>query len=324
MAKLILKTIKGKRYAYLEESLRIEDSVRKVSKYLGPQKTINKKKMKEAKDLFEKELLERKIKLKTDFLRKRIKKFEYPLDIEEIKKIEDMNFKYKEIIKRLHPKNQEDLNKRFIANYVFESNALEGNSLTLKNVAEIVFENRISAGKDLREIYDAQNSYKVFLFLQKTRKKIDNDFIIKIHSLVMNKIDDRLGYRKVPMILLGKPTAKLSKPENVKRDMNDLLKWYKENENKLYPLELAFKFHAKFEKIHPFCDGNGRVGRFLLNYILMRKGYFPIIIRTSTRNSYIKALEAANREKWIILMRFALKHYKKTFRKFFEVYYKHV
>ena len=88
-------------------------------------------------------------------------------------------------------------------------------------------------------------------------------------------------------------------------------------------MELAFKFHAKFEKIHPFCDGNGRTGRFLLNYILMRKGYFPIIIRKTTRNSYIKSLEAADRKKWVVLMRFALKYYKETFRKFFEVYYKY-
>lgn len=323
MAKLTFRKVKGKEYAYLEEPVRIGDTVRKVSKYLGSSKDLTKKKIEEAKDLFEKELLDKKTKLKIDFINRKIKKLEFPISIEEVKKIEEMNFKYKEIIKNLHPKNLDDLNKRFTANYVFESNALEGNSLTLKNVAEIVFEKRISKGKDLREIYDAQNSYNVFLILQKTRKKIDHDFIIKIHSLAMNKIDDRLGYRKVPVILLGKPTAKPSKPENVYQDMNGLLGWYKKNKDKLYPLELAFKFHAKFEKIHPFCDGNGRVGRFLLNYILMRKSYFPIIIRQTIRNSYLKALEAADREKWIVLMRFALKHYKETFCKFFEVYYKH-
>ncbi len=124
--------------------------------------------------------------------------------------------------------------------------------------------------------------------------------------------------------MLGKPQAKLSKPENVSKDMTNLLNWYYQNEDNIYPLELAFKFHAKFEQIHPFCDGNGRVGRFLLNYILMQKGYFPIIIRKTTRNNYLKALDAADKEKWIVLMRFALKYYKETFRKFFEVYYQYI
>jgi Fic family protein len=323
MAKLVIKTIKGRRYAYLEESIRIKDKVRKISKYLGLYKKLGKKEIKKAKELFEKEILTRKVRLKIRFIKERIKKFEYPLNLKEVEKIEEMNFKYKEIIKNLHPKNSEDINKRFIANYVFESNALEGNSLTLKNVAEIVFENRISKGKDLREIYDAQNSYELFLFLQKTRKELSHGFITKLHSMVMSRIDDRVGYRKVPAGILGKPLIKLAKPGQIYQEMSKLIKWYKKNEDKIYPLELAFKFHAKFEKIHPFCDGNGRVGRFLLNYILLRHNYFPVIIRKTNRNSYLKALEAADRKRWVVLIRFALKQYKETFRKFFEVYYKY-
>ncbi|MFH1683200.1 MAG: Fic family protein [Candidatus Woesearchaeota archaeon] len=322
--KKIIKQIHGKRYLYLEEAVRIKDQVRKISKYLGPVSKVSQKEIKAAQELFEKELPDKKIKLIVNLLSKKIKKLGSPLTWEEIKKIEEMNLKHKQIVKKLHPKDLEDLNKRFIANYVFESNALEGNSLTLKNVAEIVFEKRISKGKDLREIYDAQNSYQAFLSLTETRSPLTHDFIIKLHTKVVDKIDDRLGYRTVPVILVGKPTTRLSEPQNVRKDMENLLRWYGDNQDTLYPLELAFKFHAKFEKIHPFCDGNGRVGRFLLNYILLRKGYFPIIIRTTTRNSYIKALEAADRERWLVLIRFALKYYKETFRKFFEVYYRHL
>lgn len=324
MAKLTFKEIKGKKYAYLEHSIRINNGVRKISKYLGLAGTVSKKQLREAEALFQKEILNKKLRIRMNFLREKITHFEFPLNTEEAEKIEEMNLKYAEIIKKLHPKNSEDLNKRFIANYVFASNALEGNSLTLKNVAEIVFENRISQGKDLREIYDAQNSYAAFLFLQKTRHELNHEFIIKLHARLMDRIDDRLGYRTVPVALLGKPITELTAPEKVYTEMNELLKWHKANQDKIHPLELAFKFHAKFEKIHPFCDGNGRTGRFLLNYILIKKGYFPIIIRTTARTSYLKSLEAADRQKWIVLMRFALKHYKETFSKFFEVYYKYV
>lgn len=323
MTKLTLKKIKGRDYLYLEESLRIGNKVRKLSKYLGPKNKVTNLMIKEAEAEYGEESISRKAELSASIKHQNITHYEYPLNYEEAKKIEEMNLKHKEIVHKLHPKDLDDLNQRFIANYVFESNALEGNSLTLKNVAEIVFEHRISTGKNLREIYDAQNSYNTFLYLQKIRTSITHEFIIKLHAMLMNNIDNRLGYRTVPIMLLGKPRFNPPEPEKVHNEMEVLLNWYHAHEDKMHPLELAFKFHSKFEMIHPFCDGNGRVGRALLNYILLRRGYFPIIIRKTTRNTYLKALEVADREKWIVLMRFALKHYKETFRKFFEVYYKY-
>ncbi len=323
MVSVVARKIKGKNYLYLEETVRMGKDVRKIYQYLGPSRAVKQPQIEEAKTLFQRELLTKKVHLKVLHFQKTMKRFEYPLTDDEIKKIELMNFKYHLLMKRLHPKDLEDLNKRFIANYVFESNALEGNSLTLKNIAEIIFEKRIGQGKDLREIYDAQNSYYTFLFLQQTRKKIDHDFIISLHKQLMHKIDDRMGYRTLPAVIIGKHGA-LTKPEEIPKAMDALLAWYYEQQEKLYPLELAFKFHAQFEKIHPFSDGNGRTGRLLLNYILMQKGYFPIILRSTRRNQYLKSLDAADRGIWLPLMRFALRYYKDTFTKFFEVYSNHL
>ncbi len=321
MVKTVSKTIKGNKYIYIEKSVRIGGTVKKISKYLGNSEDILSKDIEKATLEVENIIIAKESEMRAEEFSKL--EMEYPINREEIRKIEEMNLKYKEIMKRLNPNDLEDLNKRFIANYVFESNALEGNSLTLKNVGEIVFENRISQGKDLREIYDAQNSYDLFLYLQKSRQKITHRFIIKIHSMLMENIDSRLGYRNLPIVLLGK-TIKLTKPEEVHTEMSELIEWHNQSKGVIYPLELALKFHAKFEKIHPFSDGNGRVGRFLLNYILIRAGYFPIIIRKTTRNTYIKSLEASDRGKYIPLIRFGLKWYKKTYRNFFEIYYKHI
>ncbi len=321
---LTIKTIKGKKYAYAEKSVRIGNTVRKISKYLGPYPPTSPAfKVAEAPVEYNEEFLQKEKSLRVQYLSRQYT-FTYPFTQEEAEKIEEMNLKYWQIMKRLHSRNREDLYKRFIANYVFESNALEGNSLTLKNMAEVLFEHRISSGKDLREIYDAQNSYDLFVYLQESRKPLSHEFIIDLHRRLLDKIDGRIGYRTVPVILLGKSTTTLSKPEHIFKDMEHLLQWYKEYNQKLHPLELAVRFHAQFEKIHPFCDGNGRMGRFLLNYILLRKKYFPIIIRKTSRSSYLKALDAADHGTSLILMRFALKHYKETFRKFFEIYYEYL
>jgi Fic family protein len=76
--------------------------------------------------------------------------------------------------------------------------------------------------------------------------------------------------------------------------MNLLLKWYQENKEKYHPIVLAIIFHHKFEKIHPFMDGNGRTGRMLLNYILIKNNYPPIVIRNRNREKYLKSIRKAD------------------------------
>ncbi len=316
------KTVKGIRYIYLEKSVRIGKKVVKVSKFLGKKNEISKNEINEAIKKFTLETENKILEKKVNLLKKSINKFEYPLSLEEVKKIEKMNLCYHEILNNLHKKDIEDLKKRFIANFIFESNAIEGNSLTLKNYQEIIFEKRISKSSDLREVYDAKNSYETFSWLFNIRKPISDELITEIHKRIIKNIDDRTGYRNVPVFLLGSKT-KLSPPELVKEEMKKLILWYNDNKDKIYPLELAFKFHHKFEKIHPFADGNGRVGRMLLNYILLRSGYFPIIIRNNQRQKYIKALQAADLNKYLPLIRLGLERAKTTYRKFFEIYYKY-
>src|SRR3989344_2011393 len=313
---------KGEVYLYLDKSIRIGKKVHKISKFLGKKSGISPEQIEKEKKKFALEL-DKKI---VSFLVADAKKkysLDFPLTIEEIKKIEEMNLKYKEIRRALNKKDWEDVKKRFVANFVFESNALEGNSLTLKNFSEIVFENKIVASADLREVYDAKNSYEIFSKLFDSKKEITEEFIIELHKKLMKNVDERVGYKKLPNIILGRAIT-LTAPENVSREIKNLLKWYWETENKVYPLELAFRFHHKFEQIHPFADGNGRVGRMLLNHILIRKGYYHIIIRNTHRNKYIKALQSADTDRYIPLLRFGIEKAKETYRKFFEVYYQYL
>lgn len=317
------RKLKGRIYLYIDKSIRIGKKVIKVSKSLGEKGKVSKEMINKETKRFALEVNEKAASaLLANALRK-YDKITYPFSEEDIRKIEEMNLKYKQIRNSLNKKDWIDIKKRFVANFVFESNALEGNSLTLKNFSEIVFENRMAGSADLREAYDAKNSYELFSRLFTSKKDITEKLILSLHRKIMKNIDDRRGYKKIPNEIVGR-NVELAKPKDVPRRMKELLKWYKKNRNKIYPLELAFRFHHKFELIHPFADGNGRMGRMLLNYILIKEGYYPIIIRKSHRSRYINALEAADNRQYIPLMRFALEKTKETYKKFFEVYYKYI
>ena len=313
---------KGIVYLYLDKSIRIGTKIHKLSKFLGKKSDLSKKQIEKEVKKFVLDVDQRTVDLLIFQAKKRFK-FNYPLTIDEVKKIEEMNLKYKEIKRSLNKKDWEDIKKRFIANFVFESNALEGNSLTLKNFTDVVFENKVANSTDLREVYDAKNSYGVFSRLFVSRKEITEKFMLDLHQKIMKNIDDRVGYKTIPNVILGR-NIKLTKPENVALEIKNLIKWYDENKNKVYPLELAFRFHHKFELIHPFADGNGRVGRMLLNYILIKQGYYPLIIRKNQRTKYLKALQVADSGKWLPLMRFSIEKMKETYRKFFETYYQYI
>ena len=80
----------------------------------------------------------------------------------------------------------------------------------------------------------------------------------------------------------------------MKADLDLLTKWYDANKKKLHPFTLAVIFHHKFEKIHPFMDGNGRTGRILMNFILMKNNYPPVIIQKKNRSEFLDALSTAD------------------------------
>ena len=230
---------------------------------------------------------------------------------------------YSNIIKKISKKDKKDLFDRFTANFTYESNALEGNSLTLKDVAIVMFENSTIKGKDLREIYETRNSRKVVEGILNRKFNISEKDIIRIHKLLVQDLEIETDYKKFPNILVGKK-IRLIPPEKVKEEMANLVEWYHKNKSKIHPLKLASLFHGKFEQIHPFQDGNGRVGRFLINAMLINENYPPLIIRKSQRISYLTALEKFDNNYSKNLERFFLEKFKETYRKFFEIYIRYI
>ncbi len=315
--RLIMVSIKKKKigkkiYLYAEYSFRLPDgSIKKLSKLIKEKDDENKK---EIRDYFFKKELEENVNY---IIRKY--KIDNILTKEEISKIEEARIGYREIIKKLNKKQIRDILDRFTVNFTYESNALEGNSLTLKDVTLILGENVVPKNKDLREVYETKNTREAHELLFSNKIKINKEGIIKVHSILVKDTGVTIGFKKLPNFLMMR-NLKTTPPEKVDEEINKLIDWYTSYEDKIHPLKLASEFHARFEQIHPFEDGNGRTGRVLLNAILLQKGYPPIIIRKTSRIAYFAALEAFDSGYKPKLEKFLIEKLKVTFKNFFQMY----
>lgn len=242
---------------------------------------------------------------------------------EQMQKIEAIRVDYKKILRKLSKAQKKDLFDRFTVNFTYESNALEGNSLTLKDVAIVLFEKMFIKGKELREIYETRNSREVVDLIIKKKFKITEKDIIKIHKVLIKDMEITKGYKQIPNFILDR-NVKTSLPEKVPEEMQKLIEYYEKNKSTMHPLQLAANLHGMFEKIHPFDDGNGRVGRFLINIILTSNKYPPLIIRKTQRQAYFKCLQDFDNGYTTNLERFLLEKYKDTYKKFFEIYVKYL
>ncbi len=305
----IIKKVGGKKYKYLVKSFRLPDGSAKKIWFTGDGKPSSYFLLREKELNFEYAL--RKFQLDSIFTE------------EQVEYVEAMRVEYRNIIRQLTQPQKKDLFDRFTANFTYESNALEGNSLTLKDVAMVLFEGGSVAGKSLREIYETRNSRRVVELMLAGKFSISHKGIMRMHRILMRDIDTPTGYKKLPNFLLGR-RLETTPPEKVFGEMSALLGWYNANAGSIHPIKLAALFHGKFERIHPFEDGNGRVGRFLANAILLNGKYPPLIIRKSARRAYLSALEAFDADHPEKLEWFFLRRFRDTFRKFFGIYLKYL
>lgn len=316
MVSVKYKTINGKKYLYAENSFRLPNGkIKKISKLIQREEDKNSK---EIKDYF----LKKQVEAYQDYALKTYKA-DSILTEEQIKKLESIGIEYRKIIKSFTKNQIKDILDRFTVNFTYESNAIEGNSLTLKDVTLILGENVVPKNKDLREVYETRNTREAHELLFKDKVKINIKDIINVHSILVKDTGVQLGFKKLPNYLAMR-NLKTTPPEKVEKEMNKLISWYESNKNKIHPLRLAAEFHARFESIHPFDDGNGRTGRILLNAILLEHNYPPLIIRKTARIAYFSSLEAFDKGHKDKIERFLLEKIKDTFEKFFKVYVKYL
>lgn len=302
MVYIYKKKIGNKEYYYLRASVRNGSKIiTKDIAYLGNDPNKIKNKLKTLPSKYSEQIRKtyKTIKKFTEvnyYLNKikelKLKKNEY-MSNDLFLNLESCKLHWNTKIKKLDKLTKEELMKNFIVEFSFNTTSLEGNTITLKEAYNLLIENKTPKSKVLREVYDIQNTESVFNHIM-SENKLTHKFICNIHDTLLENIDERKGYRYLD-IRVFKSNFKSTPGEYVKEDMELLIKWYNKHENKVHPLILATIFHHKFEKIHPFMDGNGRTGRMLLNFILINKGFPPLLIRKTNRPKYLIVLGKADK-----------------------------
>ena len=225
---------------------------------------------------------------------------------------EDINVLLKEVdvqkeqLSALRPLPEEALKKIQDAldiEYTYESNRIEGNTLTLQETALVVNEGVTISGKSMREHLEAINHAEAISYIKDIAKQdieISERTIKEIHALILHGIDrENAGrYRTVPVMISGS-THMPPQPYLIEKQMEDFILRFKQMEaEKVHPVLIAAYLHDELVRIHPFIDGNGRTSRLLMNLYLLRHGYVIITLKGSNdaKVSYYMALEKSHTE----------------------------
>lgn len=236
-------------------------------------------------------------------------------------KVEACKYHYEKLFSQLDETTKEEQWQNIAVELAFNTTAIEGNTITLEQAGKLLLEERTPKNKTLREIHDVKNTNEVFhKLLAGEYHTLDHETIQRIHADLLSNVDERTGYRNQE-IRVFKSRFDATPAPYIRSDMDVLLGWYKKHQDNLHPLVLAILFHHKFEKIHPFMDGNGRTGRMLANRILLARGYPPLIITKKQRETYLRALNKADKadlnsicvEDYTALTRFAAEEYVKGY-----------
>lgn len=196
--------------------------------------------------------------------------------------------------------------------YTFESNRIEGNTMTLRETDMVINEGLTISGKSMREHLEAINHQEAIGFIKDLMQRnvsLNERDLLSIHNLILRGIipEDAGRYRKVQVMIKGS-THMPPQPFMVAKEMEDYFIWYETNKNKLHPIILAAEMHERLVTIHPFIDGNGRTSRLIMNLILLQKGYIIANIKGDyeSRMQYYQTLETTqtknNKEDFLLFV----------------------
>ncbi len=197
----------------------------------------------------------------------------------------------------MSPSQLKRMRQYFLIDYTFESNRIEGNTLTLQETALVINEGLTISGKTMREHLEAINHAEAVEFIEDLatrRTDLDRRTLLDIHNLILRGVDSENAgrYRSVPVRISGS-RHEPPQPYLIEKMMEDYFIHYQQQKHTLHPVLLAADMHERLVSIHPFIDGNGRTARLAMNLILLRNGYTIANLKgdPASRLAYYQALE---------------------------------
>jgi Fic family protein len=227
-------------------------------------------------------------------------------------------------LKPIKAEYQQKLDKKFRLEFNFNSNHLEGNTLTYNETELLLMFDDTKGGHQMRE-YEEMKAHDVAYkmineWANETERPLTEQAIKNLNGTILvrpfwkeaitpdgqnTRREIKVGnYKEYPnsVRLQNGELFEYASPSETPILMNELMQWYRTEENNLHPVTLAAMLHYKFVRIHPFDDGNGRVSRLLMNYVLLKNNLPAVIIKSKEKNKYLQALheaDAGNEEAFI-------------------------
>lgn len=282
------KRKRGKRTLYyLAHSFRDNDRVRKVRRYIGAD--LSPRELERLRKVGEKHLMDQ-----VSFYREIRDPLKTVISEREVESIRDMISKAD--IRISHLSEEEWL--RFTEIFTYDTNAIEGSTVSYSEVRGIIEKNEWPKEKSKGEVSETYGVSDAISHIRKTKDHVSLNLIKELHRIVFKNSKDFAGKfrgKGVEVVVAdryGNVIHRGAPQSHVVKLLNELIKWYDENRGKYHPIVLAAIIHNQFENIHPFQDGNGRVGRLLLNNILLKNGLPPVNIELKNRAEYYSSLQA--------------------------------
>ena len=287
------KVIGGRTYYYLEHSVRMNGRIEKKETYLG--KGLPKK-IEEIKRDFLHSIYEEKWFKTFDSIRRNFAKE-----------------------RRLMPQSawEEELRK-FSIRFTYDTQRIEGSALTLRETANLLEMGVTPLGKPVQDIKEAEAHQKILYEILRFRKDLSVQTVLYWHKRLFESTKkDIAGRIRQHQVAISGSKFVPPSPAEVYPLLREFFRWYERDGKRLHPVELAGLVHLKFVTIHPFADGNGRISRLIMNFLLNRQRYPMLNIPCNNRNSYYNALERsqAKRQDSIFLQWF-FKRYVKEHRRY--------
>ena len=258
-----MNIVKHKDYHYLAHSFRKEGKVVHREKYLGKEIPENIEEIRE--------------------------KFMYECMEDVIKKLKSIKNNFRKEWKRYPNSVKREMLIDLSISFTYNTNAIEGSTITLEETEEII-KNKIAPNKPLRDVQETINHSKVFFKALNEKKELSNNLIMQWHEEIFRDTkSDIVGKLRDYLVKVGSYIA--PDWQDLNKLMREFIEWYDKSKNTMNTVEIAARAHYKFEKIHPFGDGNGRVGRLIIAYVLKRNKYPLLIIEYKRRKSYYHALD---------------------------------